>query len=52
MCIQGFGEGKSHLEDPGMDGRIIFKWILVKWDGGGGWTGLIWHRIGTGGGLF
>jgi hypothetical protein len=24
------------------------KWILKKWDGA--WTGLIWLRIGTGGG--
>ena len=24
---------RYHLEDPGMDGRIIIKWILKKWDG-------------------
>jgi hypothetical protein len=30
--------------------RIILKWILKKWDVGT-WTGLIWLRIGTGGGL-
>ena len=42
-------EGKRYLEDPGIDGRII-RWIIRKWDRGA-WTGLIWPRIGTGGGL-
>jgi len=26
---------RDHLEDPGMDGRIIIRWILRKWDGRG-----------------
>jgi len=37
------------LEDPGVDGRIILRWIFRKWDvrarNGSGWL-----RIGTGGG--
>jgi hypothetical protein len=35
----------DHVGDPGVDGRIILKWILKKWDGVA-WTGLSWLRIG------
>jgi hypothetical protein len=28
------------LEDPGVDGRIILKWILEKWDGDMDWIDL------------
>ena len=40
---------RDHLGDPGVDGRIILRWIFRKWDVGA-WTGLIWLRTGTGGG--
>jgi hypothetical protein len=40
----------DHLEYPGVDGRIILKYFLKKWDGRT-WAGLIWLRIVTGGGL-
>jgi hypothetical protein len=33
--LLGNPEGKSHLEDPGKDGRIILSWIFRKWDVGG-----------------
>ena len=39
----------DHLEDACIEGRIILKWVLETWDGS--WTGSIWLRIGTGGGL-
>jgi len=40
----------DHLEDPGVDGRIILRWIFRKWDVGV-WTGSSGLRIGTGGGV-
>jgi len=40
---------RDHLGDPGLDGRIILKWIFRNWDVGV-WTGLSWLRIGIGGG--
>jgi len=35
--------------DPGIDGRIILRWIFGNWEGvlGTGWS---WLRIGRGGG--
>jgi hypothetical protein len=30
----------DHLGDPGVDGRIILKWIFKAWDGGIDWIEL------------
>jgi len=42
-------EGQRPFGDPGVDGRIILRWIFRKWDVGT-WTGSSWLRIGIGGG--
>ena len=51
--VQGFGGGnlreRDHWGDPGIDGRIMLRWIFRKWDVGV-WTGLSGLRIGIGGG--
>jgi hypothetical protein len=28
--LVGKREGRNHLEDPGIDGRIILKWMFKK----------------------
>jgi hypothetical protein len=43
-------EGKNHYEDQDIGGWTILKWILERGDGMV-WTGSIWLRIGTTGGL-
>jgi hypothetical protein len=43
-------KGRDHSEDLGIDGKKISEWILGKQDGKV-WTGFIWLRIGTSGGL-
>ena len=47
--LVGKPERERPLGDPDVDGRIILRWILRKWEGivGTGWS---WLRIGTGGG--
>ena len=50
--VQGFGGEtwrRDHWVEPGVDGRIILRWIFRKWDVGVG-TGSSWLRIGTVGG--
>jgi hypothetical protein len=43
--LVGKPEGKSHLEDPGIDGRIILKLIFEKFDGGIDWVNLAHDRM-------
>ena len=40
---------RHHTDNPGVDGRIILRWIFRNWEGvvRTGWS---WLRIGTGGG--
>ena len=40
---------KDRLGDLGVDGRIIIRWVLRKWDVEV-WIGSSWLRIRTGGG--
>ena len=40
---------RDHLGDPGVEGRIILRWIFRKWNVWV-WTGSSWLMIGTGGG--
>jgi hypothetical protein len=41
---------RDHLEDTGVDGRIILRWIFRKGNVGP-WTESIWLRIGIAGGI-
>jgi hypothetical protein len=43
-------KGRDHSEDLGVDWRIILEWILEK-ETGKLWTGFVWLRLGTNGGL-
>ena len=58
-CIQGFVgkperkrplgnlRERDHLEDLGIGGRLILKYIFMTWDGQA-WTGLSWLTVRTG----
>jgi hypothetical protein len=41
---------RDHLGDPGVDGRIILRWIFRNWDDGL-WFGSSWVKLGAGGRL-
>jgi hypothetical protein len=43
FCWGDLTEG-DHLGDPGVDRRIILKWIFRKWDGGMDWIELAQDR--------
>jgi hypothetical protein len=45
----GKSEGRNHLENPGVDGKIILKWIFERLDGRQ--TGSIWFRTARSDGL-
>jgi hypothetical protein len=40
---------RSHMENSGIDKKVILKRIFKKWNGA--WTELIWLRTGADGGL-
>jgi hypothetical protein len=48
--LVGKPEGKRTLENPGVNGRIILKYVLEKY-GREEWIGSMWLRIGTDDGL-
>jgi len=43
-CLQGVVRERDNLQDIGVDGAILLKRIVMKWDVI--WTGLSWFRYG------
>jgi len=38
MVLLGRLNERDHLEDSGLDGKIILRWICKTWDGGMDWN--------------
>jgi hypothetical protein len=51
LFFLGKTEGKRKLEGFDVDGNIILKYILTKSFGSWAWSGSVWLRIRTSGGL-
>jgi hypothetical protein len=48
--LMGKLSDRDHLEDLGIDGKILFKMYVKEVERSGAWTGLWWLWIRTGGG--
>jgi hypothetical protein len=48
--LLGKSERKNHWVDLGVDGKVIFEWILGK-SFGKTWTGCVWLRLGGSSGV-
>jgi len=46
LLVEGNLGKRDYLKDLGIDGSILFKWILKVWDGRA-CTRLIWFRVRT-----
>ena len=46
VLVGGNMKERDNLDDQGVDGRTILKWVFKKWDGEA-LIGLFWLRVGT-----